>query len=280
MIKKIVIGHSIVAREHCEFLNELLDDNYKTYGPSTYKLQDLYIWMIRLDGKESIFGWTNTLNPEGDQVSEVYTGDPGTMKSTHSHEYFIKNYQEKRAIFDIIENNRIRKYVFRGVFQHDIEESAENKMFWKKIADFLNVPSQKKTSIDADLLGEIYIIGELELPKKDIIGVAKAEGIFKDRIRFFDYDEAKKFERDLVGKRDVCAVFFGPTPHKTIQTGNYSSLITSIEAQKEEIPAEIVRLSASGKLKITKSNFRKELKRLIENGKINNDISETADSIV
>ena len=194
----------------------------------------------------------------------------GKSKRTHKHDYFLKHYKDKRAIFDIVENNRTKEYVFRGVFEYDMGELTENKRIWNKTTDFLDVPSQKKV-IDADPFGEIYIIGAIAASKNDIFGVARAEGISPNRISIVDYDEAKTFERDLVGKTQVCVVFLGPTPHKTVQTGSYSSLITSLEDNSEEIPATLVRLSTSGNLKITKSNLKDELKRLITIGRINRD---------
>ena len=54
------IGEIINAKTHVNFLNKLLNKNFKAYYKNTYPYSDgLDIWFIRLDGKENKWGWTN-----------------------------------------------------------------------------------------------------------------------------------------------------------------------------------------------------------------------------
>ena len=61
-------------------------------------------------------------------------------------------------------------------------------------------------------------------------------------------------------------VLVGPIPHSTCSKGDFSSVITMME--KTPGYPRIVRLDGNNELKITKSNFKKTLTDLIEEGYI------------
>ena len=111
--------------------------------------------------------------------------------------------------------------------------------------------------------GKIVIIGESDVPEKLLIGVAKQLGIDKSRFEFcLDYGRARSFNcKKMQYKPQYRVVLFGPVQHSTISKGIHSSMITEIESN-EGYP-KVVRLNSNERLKITKSNFKQALEKLI-----------------
>ena len=112
--------------------------------------------------------------------------------------------------------------------------------------------------------GKIVVIGESDVPEKVLIGVAKQLCIDKSRFEFcLDYGRARSFNcKKMQYKPQYRVVLFGPVPHSTISKGIHSSMITEIESN-EGYP-KVVRLNSNERLKITKSNFKQALEKLIE----------------
>jgi len=111
--------------------------------------------------------------------------------------------------------------------------------------------------------GKIVIIGESDVPEKVLTGVAKQLGLDKSRFEFcLDYEKAKSFNcKKMQYKPQYRAVLFGPVPHSTISKGIHSSMITELESNKGY--PKVVRLNSNERLKITKSNFKQALEKLI-----------------
>ena len=132
----MTIGESIEARTHAEFLNILLDKNYKGYMKCGYNFDQLnLIWMIRLDNQLTNTGWINRLEPDGERIIEDFAGFPSERLETHKHSV----YHQRRYVFDIVEQTwGRRKYVFRGVFEFCQEEGNNNHHVWNKVADTAN----------------------------------------------------------------------------------------------------------------------------------------------
>lgn len=109
--------------------------------------------------------------------------------------------------------------------------------------------------------GKIVVIGDSSVKEKDLLGIAKEYGIEKYQIEFvLDYESTKNYNYKKLQYTDVYqVVFVGPMPHKTVDTGNSSSMISEMEKQPEVYP-RIIRLNCGyNGLKITKSNFREAL---------------------
>lgn len=110
----------------------------------------------------------------------------------------------------------------------------------------------------------ILVIGELAGNKKDYQIAAKRIGIDPDNIEFMDYDESKKLDaRRLEYSNEYSDIIYGPTPHKTSEMGNTSSLLALIENNPMKYP-RLIRSktnSTDGRLKITISGFKDYLKR-------------------
>lgn len=119
--------------------------------------------------------------------------------------------------------------------------------------------------------GKVVVFGDAQAKPKDLFGVAKTLGISKDRIEFVDHDESIRYDyRKLEYNHAIVAVMFGAIPHSTSGTGGDSSVIARMERLKDVYP-RVIRLSANGALKITKTNFRQCLSELIERGLLEAD---------
>ena len=64
-------------------------------------------------------------------------------------------------------------------------------------------------------------------------------------------------------------VMFGPVPHSTIDKNKSESIIAELESQKGYPP--VVRLNTGNELKITKTNFKKAIYTLLNDGVISRD---------
>ena len=98
-------------------------------------------------------------------------------------------------------------------------------------------------------------------------GVCKELG-FADKERFefhLDYESLKNFNYSQLQWNASCRlVLTGPSPHKTVGTGEFSSMIVAME--KTSGYPEVIRLQTGNELKITKQNFKGTLQRLLDEG--------------
>ncbi len=115
--------------------------------------------------------------------------------------------------------------------------------------------------------GTIIVIGQSEVEKSKLIGVAKSLGIEKDRFEFYlDYEDAKTFDfKKTQWSTKYSCILVGQMPHSGTSKGDYSSVIAALENQDGYPP--VVRMGTKG-LKITKSSFRSTLEFLIGERKI------------
>ena len=117
--------------------------------------------------------------------------------------------------------------------------------------------------------GRIVVIGCGELNEIQIKAIASKLGIDKKRIECcLDYEAIQKYDyRKLQYRAAYRVVLCGPMPHSTAGKGNSSSVIAEMEANPEKYP-RVVRLQANGALKITKSNLKEQLEKLLKEGYI------------
>ena len=114
--------------------------------------------------------------------------------------------------------------------------------------------------------GKIIVFGPSECHQEKLKGVAKELGFSKERFEFHpDYQKLEKYNyRNLQYNPNYSVILFGPVPHKTSGTSNYSSIISSLE-NTEGFP-RVERLWANNALKITKNNFKAKLEELLKLG--------------
>lgn len=111
---------------------------------------------------------------------------------------------------------------------------------------------------------KILVIGELAGHKKDYQMRAKKLDIDPSHIEFIDYEQSKKFSGErLRYSRTYSDILFGPTPHKTLENGEGSSLLATIKSNSMEYPRliDLRANSTSGELKISGSRFTDALKK-------------------
>lgn len=116
--------------------------------------------------------------------------------------------------------------------------------------------------------GRILIVGAPQRMEKDLRGAAKTMGINPERLDFITYDETTNYAfRNLENSPKWCAVLFGAGPHSARDMGKDSSILIHLEKNRDRFP-ETRRLTAGQRLKVTKTNFKDELAKLIEEGQV------------
>lgn len=111
--------------------------------------------------------------------------------------------------------------------------------------------------------GIIVVIGNVSTKQKDLIGIAKSLGISKERLEFVDYQESVRYQLSkLQYQSKYRVILVGPMPHSTNGKENCSSAIANME--KQDGYPRVIRLENGNELKITKTNFKLQLERLIK----------------
>lgn len=119
-----------------------------------------------------------------------------------------------------------------------------------------------------DLLGrnkKILVLGGTEVKEHHLRGIAKQNSGFKNEdIEFvLEYDKIKTYSARIHPWSCAYAgIIIGPCPHKTGESGDYSSLIQKLKEEEGYPHVEECR-DASGSLKISNSSFRQALNRMV-----------------
>ena len=126
--------------------------------------------------------------------------------------------------------------------------------------------------------GTIVVVGATKVKKEALLAVGKQLGIKKDRFEFYlDYNAPKNHNFLKAYKPQYCAILLGPMPHSGHGKGDYGSVVAAIEKMAELGNAKgfprVERLESGQGLKITKSNFREKLQKLIDEGVIEPDLA-------
>lgn len=126
----------------------------------------------------------------------------------------------------------------------------------------------KSSAYDTEKNGKIVVIGASEVKENVLIGIIKELGLNKDRFEFcLDYKDAKTYPyKKLQYDTNYRAVLFGPVPHSSTGKKDSSSVIAEMR-EKEGYP-RVEILNGNNAIKITKSNFKRTLSRLIQDNYI------------
>ena len=133
------IGEYIYAKTHAEFLNELLGTDYKAWMKSSIMLSDeKRLWMIDLGSFVTPSGWQNVLIGNN-KISEKHIAKDFAFEN-HNTYWGAKEARKEwgpdtRVVFDIVKTSCSRKYIFRGVFRLNKEESSVRENVWDLIRD-------------------------------------------------------------------------------------------------------------------------------------------------
>lgn len=125
--------------------------------------------------------------------------------------------------------------------------------------NLLNSESTYETNKD----GKIVVIGQTEVKLNVLQGIIKSLNLDKNRFEFcLDYNESKTYNyKKLQYSPNYRVVMVGPIPHSSVGKNDSSSVIAEMK-NKEGYP-RIETLCDSNELKITKSNFKSTLEKLI-----------------
>lgn len=112
--------------------------------------------------------------------------------------------------------------------------------------------------------GKIVVVGGTDVKEEVLLSIAKNLGIDKSRFEFcLDYKQIQKFDfRKMQYAPQYRIILFGPAPHSGLGKSNSGSIIAELE--KSSAYPQVERLTNGSELKITKSNFREMLERLIK----------------
>ena len=122
---------------------------------------------------------------------------------------------------------------------------------------------RKAPTYETDKDGKIVVIGASEVKENVLNGIIKKLGIDKTRFEFcLDYDKAKTFQYSkLRYNPNYRVVLFGPVPHRKKKKNDSSSVIAEMKNHEGYPRVEV--LSGNNAVKITKSNFKDTLNKLV-----------------
>lgn len=112
--------------------------------------------------------------------------------------------------------------------------------------------------------GKIVVVGGTDVKEEVLLSIAKSMGLDKNRFEFcLDYKQIQKFDfRKMQYAPQYRLILFGPAPHSGHGKGDSGSIVAELE--KSPAYPRVERLISGNELKITKSNFRDMLERLIQ----------------
>ena len=103
--------------------------------------------------------------------------------------------------------------------------------------------------------GKILVIGEQTVAVEQLKMTAK------------NYERAQTYVYSkLAYNSNYRAILVGAVPHSTTGTGQSGSLLAELQKHTEKYPRTVALRTEEGKLKITKSGFKRALQQLIEDG--------------
>lgn len=111
--------------------------------------------------------------------------------------------------------------------------------------------------------GKIVVVGGTDVKEEVLLSIAKKLGLDKKRFEFcLDFKQIQKIDfRNMQYAPQYRVILFGPAPHSGHGKGDSGSIIAELE--KSTAYPRVERLISGNELKITKSNFRDMLERLI-----------------
>lgn len=112
--------------------------------------------------------------------------------------------------------------------------------------------------------GKIVVVGGTDVKEEVLLSIAKSMGLDKNRFEFcLDYKQIQKFDlRKMQYAPQYRLILFGPAPHSGYGKGDSGSIVAELE--KSPAYPRVERLISGNELKITKSNFRDMLERMIK----------------
>lgn len=125
-------GEIIYARTNAEFLNALINKNYKQWYKCTYELNnDTFIWMICLNNSNNV-GHRNKFENDCTIIEQFDTSLPKNKRFNHGLE------RPFRLVFEKIKTANGCAYKFHGLFKLVTPVIDEYKRTLKSVNDDYN----------------------------------------------------------------------------------------------------------------------------------------------
>ena len=115
--------------------------------------------------------------------------------------------------------------------------------------------------------GKIIVLGQCEVHRDKLEGIAKSLGVDKNRFEFYlDYEDGKSFDpRHIHWKLELYSlVIVGPMPHKGKGIGDNGSTISVMENDEGYPP--VIKAGKGGLKAISRSSFRDALEEALDKG--------------
>lgn len=120
-----------------------------------------------------------------------------------------------------------------------------------------------QSSYETDRDGKIVVVGASEVKENILSGIIKSFGLDKNRFEFcLDYNKTKTYPyKKLRYNPDYRVIIFGAVPHSSTGKNDSSSVIAEMKNHEGYPRVEV--LSGNNEVKITKSNFKEAVHRLM-----------------
>lgn len=153
---------------------------------------------------------------------------------------------------------KLAEKIYQKVLKEVAEASSENKI--NELLIKYGLEDEIEYSYYDINNSKILVIGNSQVNKDDLIGIAKKYGIRENRLEFeLDYTRLHNFNYGNLRYSSVYSdVLVGPVPHKGEGIDGFSSFLAMVDNNPSEFP-KVTRLEASNELKITKESFKNGL---------------------
>ncbi len=135
--------------------------------------------------------------------------------------------------------------------------------------------SEEEKVSSGNPLGKVLIIGESAVKQNNITGMLKdpefgfSNSSIQKRFEFvFEYETLSSYSFNKLSKWNYAVILAGPMPHSVKGRGSETSLLTTLENNKDDFYPPVVRLTANEQLKITKQNVHDIILDLMKKGVI------------
>lgn len=161
-------------------------------------------------------------------------------------------------LLSVIDLAKIKSKIFAKIAA-EIEIANKEDLIDDLLKKYGIVIEQEQPYIDTRR-AKILVLGALAGNVDDYKIQLSKLGLNKNNVDFIsDYDELKRFDAQrLEYSTEYSDIIYGPNPHKQINIGDNSSLLTLLQRNPEKYP-RVIEAVANNKLKISISSFREAL---------------------
>jgi hypothetical protein len=133
-----------------------------------------------------------------------------------------------------------------------------------KVLSKYGVSNKEERYVDKN--AKILIIGDSQIGEDKIRKLAKLCKIDNNLLECeLDYKKIERYNfNKLEYNTNYQCVLVGPMPHSVQGKEDYSSIISKMETEQEKYP-EVIRVTNSNELKITKTSLKHAFEKLVEN---------------